>query len=238
MTEKLLQFIWGFGYFNKLNLTTVKGEPLQVLFPGKLNKNQGPDYSSAKIRFGNTTLAGNVELHLKTSDWVKHRHQSDANYKNVILHVVYEHDADVNNIPVCELSPRISTLLLHRYESFMNNASFIPCGANILTVKDLTWKAWKERLLAERLSRKAEHVLNLFEASNRHWEETFWWMLARAFGGKINGDSLEAVARSIPVNLLAKHKTSLPQIESLLFGQANLLNDDFEEEYPRLLQRE
>ncbi|GAA4753905.1 DUF2851 family protein [Flavisolibacter ginsenosidimutans] len=238
MTEKLLQFIWGFGYFNKSSLATTKGEPLQIIFPGSLNKNQGPDFSSAKIRLGNTTFAGNVELHLKTSDWIKHGHESDANYRNVILHVVYEHDVDVNNIPVFELSPRVSVLLLNRYESFMNNASFIPCGGNIVSAKELIWKGWKERLLVERLSRKAEHVLCLFEASNCHWEETFWWMLARAFGGKINGDAFEAMARSVPVNLLSKHKTSLHQLESLLLGQTNLLNDAFEEDYPKLLQRE
>jgi len=238
MTEKLLQFIWGFGYFNKSSLATTKGEPLLIIFPGSLNKNQGPDFSSAKIKIGSTTFAGNVELHLKTSDWTKHGHESDAHYRNVILHVVYEHDVEVNNVPVFELSSRVSVLLLNRYESFMHNASFIPCGGNIISVKELIWKGWKERLLVERLSRKAEHVLRLFEASNCHWEETFWWMLARAFGGKINGDAFEAMARSVPVNLLAKHKTSLHQLESLLLGQANLLNGAFEEDYPKLLQRE
>lgn len=238
MTEKLLQFIWAFGYFNKAYLTSIEGESLTILFPGSLNKNQGPDFTSAKIRIGETVFAGNVELHLKTSDWLKHGHENDANYKNIILHVVFEHDVEVNNIPVLELSSRISTLLLNRYASFMQNASSIPCATGITGVKDLVWESWKERLLVERLSRKAEHVLQLFEASNRHWEETLWWMLARAFGSKINGDAFEAMARSVPVNLLAKHKGSIHQIEALLFGQAGLLGEEFQEEFPKMLQRE
>jgi hypothetical protein len=238
MTEKLLQFIWAFGYFNKFDLLTTEGEPVSILFAGTLNKNQGPDFLSAKIKIGNTTLAGNVELHLKTSDWIKHLHEKDANYKNVILHVVFEHNAEVNKIPVLELSSRISTLLLNRYASFMNTVSFIPCGANIVNVKELVWKGWKERLLVERLSRKADHVLQLFAISKWHWEETFWWMLARAFGGKINGEAFEAMARSVPVNILAKHKTSHHQLEAILFGQASLLTDDFTDAYPKMLQRE
>lgn len=238
MTEKLLQFIWGFGYFNKAALDTTDGESIAILFPGTLNHNSGPDFINAKIRIGDTTLAGNVELHLKTSDWRRHRHESDAAYKNVVLHVVFAHDEKVNNIPVLQLSSRISTLLMERYDFFMNTATCIPCGANISTIKELTWKGWKERLLVERLSRKAAAVLQLFETSNRHWEETFWWMLARAVGGKVNGDAFEAIARSIPINLLAKHKPSLPQLEALLLGQAGLLADDFDDEYPKLLQRE
>lgn len=238
MTEKLLQFIWSFGYFNKSSLATADGEPLAILFPGTLNKNGGPDFQTAKIKIGNIAFAGSVELHLKTSDWRRHRHEGDAAYKNVVLHVVFQHDEKVNGIPVLDLSSRISTLLLERYNFFMNTVSAIPCGANIQGVKELTWKAWKERLLVERLSRKAAAALGLFEQSNHHWEETFWWMLARPFGGKVNGDAFESIARSIPVNLLAKHKASVHQLEALLLGQAGLLNEDFEDGYPRLLQRE
>lgn len=238
MTEKLLQFIWGFGYFNQSALATARGEPLVILVPGTLNRNAGPDFLNAKIRIAGTTLAGTVELHLKTSDWRRHRHETDAAYKNVVLHVVFSHDEKVNDIPVLELSSRISGLLMERYHFFMNTAAGIPCGANIGAVKQLAWEAWKERLLVERLSRKAEAVLQLFNHSNHHWEETFWWVLARAFGGKINGDAFEAVARSIPVGLLAKHRASVHQLEALLLGQAGLLAGEFEDEYPKRLQRE
>ncbi len=236
--EKLLQFIWQFGYFNKSNLTTIEGEELGIISAGTLNRNQGPDFTNGRIKIGATTLAGSIELHLKTSDWKKHRHEQDKHYKNVVLHVVYQHDEEVNTIPVLELESRVSKLLLGTYNSFMENASFIPCGNSIKNVRELTWVSWKERLLVERLQRKSIKVLLLLEQSGNHWEETFWWTLARAFGSKINGDAFEAAARSVPVNILAKHKSSVHQIEALLFGQAGLLNDDFTDDYPKLLQRE
>ena len=144
-SEKLLQFIWQFGYFNSGDLTTTEGEELTILSRGLLNKNQGPDFTAAKIKIGETILAGTIELHTKTSEWKKHQHETDENYKNVILHVVFEHDEKVNDIPVLALSSRISRMLLERYGSFMENQSFIPCGNAITSVKDIVWASWKER---------------------------------------------------------------------------------------------
>ncbi|NTS41576.1 DUF2851 family protein [Flavisolibacter sp. BT320] len=239
MTEKLLQFIWQFGYFNNANLTTAEGEKLSILFPGNLNANGGPDFSAAKIRLGETTFFGNIELHLKTSDWERHGHQKDKQYGNVILHVVFRHDRSLSHaIPVLELEPRISTLLLERYEGLLQTGTFIPCETAAASVSDLVWMAWKERLLAERLTRKAGYILDLLAESNFHWEETFWWLLARNFGMKVNSDAFEAIARSLSVVHLAKHKHSIHQLEALLFGQAGLLESSFDEDYPLLLQRE
>ena len=241
MTERLLQFIWQFQYFNKNELTTTGGEKVQIIFPGKYNTNQGPDFTDAKIKIGNTTWAGAIELHLKISDWKKHNHENDKNYKNVILHVVLEEDKtqSIDSIPVIELKTRISNILLQRYEELMNSSSFIPCEKIIHSVRDITWKSWKERLLAERLIRKGEAVDNYLQQNNYHWEETFWWLLARNFGMKVNADAFEAMARSVPINILAKHKQQIHQLESLLLGQAALLNSKkFTEDYPRLLQKE
>ncbi|HUC83510.1 MAG TPA: DUF2851 family protein [Flavisolibacter sp.] len=238
MTEKLLQFIWQFGYYNNASLTTIDGEALTILFPGSFNKNQGPDFTAARIKIGNTTLAGNIELHLTTSDWKRHNHETDNNYRNVILHVVFQHDQTVNNIPVLELGSRISNLLLQRYALLMENATFLPCGNSLSSVNNLVLAAWKERLLVERLTRKAGQVMECLTQSNNHWEETFWWLLARAFGAKLNSDAFETLARSIPVNVLSKHKHSIHQLEALLLGQANLLTGEFDDEYPKLLQRE
>jgi len=121
----------------------------------------------------------------------------------------------------------------------MNSSSFIPCEKIIHSVRDITWKSWKERLLAERLIRKGEAVDNYLQQNNYHWEETFWWLLARNFGMKVNADAFEAMARSVPINILAKHKQQIHQLESLLIGQAALLNSKkFTEDYPRLLQKE
>lgn len=233
-----MQYIWQFQYFNKSELQTTAGEKLQIILPGKLNSNQGPDFTNAQIKIDDTILAGSIELHLKASQWDEHGHSEDANYKNVILHVVFENDLQQSTVPVLELQTRISNLLLDRYTGLMNSPSFIPCANSVLEVKEITWLAWKERLLAERLTRKSSIVFKFLEENNAHWEESFWWLLARNFGMKVNSEAFEYMARSIPVNLLAKHKNQIHQLEALLFGQTGLLEKQFEEDYPKLLQRE
>jgi hypothetical protein len=238
MTERLLQYIWQFQYFNKTDLLTKNGEAVHVIFPGQYNTNQGPDFSDAKIKIAQTIWAGTVELHLKTSDWEKHNHQHDKNYNNVILHVVWEDDAVKSDIPVIELKGRVSKILLVRYEELMNKGSFIPCENSIQTVKEITWKSWKDRLLVERLQRKTGMVEVFLQQNNYHWEETFWWLLARNFGMKVNSDAFEAMARSIPLALLARQKHQLHQLEALLMGQAGLLEGKFADDYAGLLQKE
>lgn len=238
MNERLLQFIWQFQYFNKVGLITSAGEEIQVLIPGQPNYNQGPDFSDARIRIGKQSWAGTVELHIRTSDWERHRHQHDKNYKNVILHVVWQHDQDTGKLPVLELESRVPKLLLQRYEELMHSTAFIPSERSIATIKEITWKSWKERLLAERLLRKAGVVDSYLRQNNEHWEEAFWWLLARHFGMKVNADAFEAVARSLPLTLLARQKHQLLLIEALLMGQAGLLEGSFVDDYPRLLQQE
>ena len=239
MTEKLLQYIWQFQYFNRSSLQTIEGESLEIINPGKINTGQGPDFTDALVKVNDTILAGSVELHIKTSQWNDHGHQHDANYRNVVLHVVYENNEPISpTIPLLELQSRISNILLERYINLMNAPTFIACSGSISQVKDLTWVKWKERLLAERLTRKSGLVFSFLEQNQLHWEEAFWWMLARNFGTNTNAEAFEAMARSIPVNLLAKHKSQIHQLEALLIGQAGLLNHEFNEAYPKLLQRE
>lgn len=236
--EKLLQYIWQFQYFNTSELQTTAGEKLEIIFPGKPNNNQGPDFTNAQIKIDSTILVGSIELHLKASQWNEHGHSKDANYKNVILHVVFENDIPESSFPVLELQSRISNLLLDRYSTLMNASGFISCANTVADVKELTWLSWKERLLAERLTRKSSIVFQFLAENNAHWEETFWWMLARNFGMKVNSEAFESMARSIPVNILGKHKHQIHQLEALLLGQAGLLEENFTEDYPKLLQRE
>jgi hypothetical protein len=179
-----------------------------------------------------------IELHCKTSDWEKHKHETDKNYNSVVLHVVWEHDAEINSVPVLELKDRVSKIMLNHYTSLMSSASFIPCESSIITVPDIILKKWKERLVAERLEKKMERVNQFLESSNYHWEESFWWMLSRNFGIKVNEDAFEAMARSIPLNVLSKHKNQLQQVEALLFGQAGLLHNKLKDSYAKLLQKE
>src|SRR6187455_2545713 len=238
MTERLLQFIWQFQYFNKGEIQSTSGETIQVIFPGTYNINQGPDFNDAKIKIGKTTWVGNVELHLRSSDWNRHNHQNDKNYNNVILHVVWEDDFPDYIMPVLKLNNRVAKIFLQRYEDLMNAQGFIPCEKTISSIKPIVWQSWKERLLAERLIRKSEIVKTYLQQNNYHWEETFWWLLARNFGIKVNADAFESVARSIPLNILSKQKNQIHHLEALLFGQAGLLEDKFEEDYPQLLQHE
>lgn len=238
MTERLLQYIWQFQYFNKTGLVTIEGEPVQIISPGQFNTHQGPDFLEAKIRINKTIWAGAVELHINATDWKKHRHQQDKNYRNVILHVVWNDDGENSTMPVLELKSRVPKILLRRYAELMDAASFIACEKMIHTVKAITLDNWKERMLAERLMRKTRSIEEFLSQNNFHWEETFWWLLARNFGMKVNADAFEAIARSLSLKLLAGHRNQLMQLEALLFGQAGLLNEDFLEEYPCLLKKE
>lgn len=239
MTEKLLQYIWQFQYFNSNKLLTAEEDILQINYPGFLNTNQGPDFLEAKIKVGDTTWAGNIELHLKSSDWITHKHSDDKNYNNIILHVVWEDDASLTaDFPMLELQNRVSKFLLGRYDELMNATAFIPCQKSIHQADMLIWKSWKDRLLAERLQHKAAVIFNNLAANNNHWEETFWWLLANNFGIKVNSDAFEKIARSLPVSTLAKHKNQIHQLEALLFGQAGLLQNNFTDSYPAMLQKE
>ena len=239
MTEPLLQYIWQFQYFNKTSLQTVEGETVEIVYQGSYNTNQGPDFFEAKLKIGNTLLIGNVELHCKTSEWNTHKHSADKNYANVIAHIVWENDCTLpNNLPTIILQDRVSKILLEKYQKLLNTSSFIPCENSISTVPEITWLSWKERLLIERLEQKSTSANEYLSKNNYHWEETFWWMIAKNFGIKVNSEAFEKIAQSIPITVLAKHKNQLHQIEALLFGQAGLLDKDFEEDYPILLRKE
>jgi hypothetical protein len=114
----------------------------------------------------------------------------------------------------------------------------VPCEKILSQVKEIVWASWKQRLLIERLQRKSKTVVEYLGQNNQHWEETFWWMLAKNFGIKVNVETFEAMAKSIPVNILAKHKNQIHQLEALLLGQCGLLENVFSESYPLMLQRE
>jgi Protein of unknown function (DUF2851) len=239
MTERLLQYIWQFQYFNPANLITEEGESLQVIHPGTLNTNQGPDFTDAKIKIGTTIWAGSIELHIKASDWKNHKHSGDKNYKNVMLHVIWKNDAHLDlSFSTLVLQDKVPKLLLTKYDELMNAGSFIPCEKSIQLINDLTWQSWKERILIERLQTKTEIILNFLQKNNNHWEETFWWLLAKNFGIKQNSIAFEKIAQSVSMNILARHKDQIHQTEALLFGQAGLLDTRFTEDYPKLLQKE
>lgn len=241
--EKLLQYLWQHRLFNVHDLRTVSGEPLQIQAAGTWNTNAGPDFLNARIRVGKTLLAGNVELHLKTSDWIKHGHGKDNHYKNLILHVVYE--CDITNddelpphVPALELKGRIPGLLLERYNRLMQRGGLILCAEQLDRVTGLDWLSWKDRLLVERWQQKTALFSGWMENNQNNWAETFYYALARNFGLPVNGDAFEAVARSLPLKLISTYKHHLFKTEALLFGQAGMLEGNFREEYPSGLKEE
>ena len=238
MTERLLQFIWQHQYYQQSELTTFSGLSLQILSRGLYNTNQGPDFLNARVMIGPIQLAGTIELHINTSDWNLHGHDNDKNYNNVILHVVWEHDTNDKGDGILELKGRVSRQLLNRYAELMNHEQRIPCSSFIASVPELIINNWMERMMIERLLQKKEKIDQLLEQTNHHWEEVFWRLVARNFGLPINADAFEAIAGTISQTLLAKHKHSIHQLEALLLGQANLLNETYEDAYVILLQRE
>ena len=238
MTERLLQFIWQFQYFNLADLVLTNGEKLDIIHPGQLNTNQGPDFTEARIRISETILIGNIELHIKEEDWNRHLHASDPNYHNIILHVVWEESNVSTGLPTLCLGDRVAKTLLKRYEQLMIDPAFVPCSNSVGDAPELTWTKWKERILIERLQQKTKLINEYLSQSNQHWEELFWWMLARNYGIRVNADAFEAIARSLPLTVLAKHKNQLVQLEAMLFGQAGMLFRKFEEQYPEMLRKE
>lgn len=241
LNENLLQFIWQYRLFNQQSLKTLDGQALQIQTPGQWNRDAGPDFLNAHIRIGPALWVGHVELHLRTSDWLRHGHQRDLRYHNLILHVVFEHDLPIQlptATPILELKDRVAKLLLQRYQTLMQHQAFVPCAAQAREVPAFSWIHWKERLLIERWQQKAALLQQWLEETTYHWEEVLYRLLARNFGLPVNGDAFERLARVTPLQLLGRHKHHLPDLEALLLGQAGLLEENFTEAYPRQLQQQ
>jgi len=243
MKEEFLHYLWRLKRFDLNNLQTTEGETVQIQNSGEHNQDAGPDFLKARIKIGDTLWAGNVEIHLKSSDWLRHNHQNDRAYDNVILHVVLEEDRPVfrateERLPCLELRKRIPSKLSKIYLKLLNNEYWIPCQHHFFEVGEITKNLWLDRLLVERLEQKTEAIRLSLAQNQNNWEETFYHFLARNFGVKVNAEPFESLAKSLPLLSLAKHKNNLFQIEALLFGQAGLLEKEFEEAYPNRLKKE
>ncbi|MFY0594328.1 DUF2851 family protein [Roseivirga sp.] len=240
--ESFLHFVWQNQYYNKQNLTTTRGESVSVNKTGTLNTLAGPDFKEAQLTIGAIHWAGSVEIHIKASDWFKHGHSNDANYENVVLHVVYENDKEVKRsdglpIPTIELKGLIKPKLLERYTAIVTAENKIPCGDQLKGTRVITRLSMLEKALVNRLKKKSEAVTSLLKENNFSWEETAYQWLSKGFGFKVNADNMLAMAKSVPSKILRKHD-QLVQYEALLFGTSGLLNIDFYDEYPNQLKKE
>jgi hypothetical protein len=242
--EDFLQYVWKFRLFDHGNLLTTDGEFVEILSPGLQNVNAGPDFQDAKIRIGDTLWAGNAEVHVASSEWKKHGHDTNKAYENVVLHVVYKDDEPVyringSKIATIVLFNRISPELYNRYHNLVfGEKQFIPCEAQIGSVDGLLIQNWLTRVLIERLQKRSLALTQVLQNNRGDWEETFYQFLAANFGFKVNALPFELLAKSLPQNILAKHKNDPMQIEALIFGQAGFLTDDLQDEYPRKLKKE
>lgn len=243
MKEALLQYAWQHKLFYANNLHTTDNELVEVIDVGKLNSNAGPDFFNAKIKIGDTLWAGNVEVHVHSSDWVRHHHEQDSNYQSVILHVISDCDAKIeraNGDEIPQLILPYFSGLEEKYELLLQKNTFIACSHVFDKVESITFHSWLNALMIERLEQKATQIEQIISYTQHNWEESFYILLAKNFGLNLNGEPFEQLAKSLPNNLLRKHKNNLFQIEALLFGQSGLLDEILEtnDEYVQRLQNE
>lgn len=243
MQEAFLHFIWQYQYFSKRDLCTTDGAPVNVIHPGFFNTDAGPDFKEACIKIGGIEWRGHVELHVFSSDWLAHHHEEDAAYNNVVLHVVWKHDREVHRqdetlLPVLELQGLVEESVIFNYKKLLNSPYRIPCERQLMSTSDITRLSALDKVLMERLSRKAAGVRELLSGNQQDWEETAWQVLAANFGFKVNTEPFRILAQSLPYKIVRKHADNLTQVEALVFGQAGFLEEEPAGDYQKKLTDE
>lgn len=243
MKEDLLHYVWRLGRFDHAHLKTTQGESISLLQKGYLNHNAGPDFLESRVKIGQTLWAGSVEMHLQSSAWYQHGHQDDPAYQKVILHVVLEEDRPVfhpdgSRIPCLVLKNRIDPWLIRNYQRLQSQSNWIPCAPLYGRIEPARRSFWLSTLAVERMEEKCEWVASLLASCQGDWDAAFYRGLAWSFGGKVNNQAMLDLANSIPYAILRKHRYRYFQLEALLFGQAGMLETNYDEPYPKKLQQE
>jgi hypothetical protein len=241
MKEAFLHYIWKYKKIDVLKLRTIANEDIQIITVGQYLEKAGPDFFNAQLIIGNQKWAGNVEIHLKSSDWYVHNHERDEAYENVILHVVWEHDTEIfrkdnSTIPVLELKNYVDQELVNKYDSLVTPKSWIFCENDIRDVDSFTFKNWQDRLFLERLERKSLPILELLSETNSDWEAVLFCLLAKNFGLNTNGESFLKMATAIPFSVIRKECSDVINLEALFFGSIGLLGVEKEDTYFKDLQ--
>ena len=243
MKEDFLHYVWKYQKFNSKGLRTENGESITVIDVGKHNTNSGPDFFNALLAIGNQVWAGNVEIHSFSSDWYVHQHERDPAYDTVILHVVWVYDAEVfrkNNtaIPTLVLKSMVPEGILSSYHHlFSKKQKWIPCENELSEQDDFMLNKWLERLFIERLEHKTIQIELELKSLNNHWEALLFRLLCKSFGLKVNGASFLSVAQSIDFSIVQKCQGRQDNMESLLLGQAGLLDGNKADGYYNFLQK-
>lgn len=245
MREDFLHYLWEFQKWKSPGLKTTQDNPITVLSPGKHNFSSGPDFFNARLVVGEQEWAGNVEIHINSSDWYLHGHETDPNYDNVILHVVWNHDTEIfrkdnATVPVLELRELVPENTLKNYNHLLKNASekWINCEKDFHIFDDFRLNNWLERLYFERLEEKSKIVFHLLKTSSNNWEEVLFKMLARNFGLNVNGEAFLDMANSVPFSIIRKISGNSLQLEALFLGRAGLLEKEIEDGHYQKLQEE
>ncbi len=244
MNEDFLHYVWLYKMFSKVDFKTTGNEHLSIIKSGLHNKNAGPDFLNAQLKIDGQTWIGNVEIHLKASDWYLHNHEKDLNYDAVILHVVWENDVDIymkNNkpIPTLVLKNFIDETVLNKYKNlFLAPTAWLPCKNAISKVDKFIFNNWKERLFFDRLERKSEEINILLQQENNNFEAVLFQLLIKNFGLKVNGNSFLRLAQSVDYSVIKKLSFHTNQLAAILFGQAGFLEEDTEVEYHKELRKE
>jgi hypothetical protein len=237
MQEAFLHYLWKHKKFNTLQLKTVAGDTIAIQAVGQHNQNSGPDFFNAQLNIANQLWAGNVEIHIKSSDWYVHQHETDKHYDNVILHVVWEYDAEIfrkdnTEIPTLELKYYVDNSLLNNYKRLFNaSQKWINCETDFASINTFTLNNWLERLYFERLNRKSDEIQLILKQSTNDWEAVLFKLLAKNFGLKVNGEAFASIANSLEFSIVRKQQSNVEQLEALFFGQASLLEDTIEDAY-------
>ena len=225
--ERLLHSIWKHRILPLRTLFTTDGREVEVLDPGLANQNQGPDFFNAKVRIGGNVWAGNVEVHVRSSDWFRHGHESDPAYNNTILHVVKHADGEVTTQdghvpPQVELA--VPGYVEENYHELCLTEDYPRCHRVVPYIPPLKVHAWMDALLAERIRERAARLTAMVDGMNGDWERATFVTLCRSFGFGLNGDTFEKWACSIPMGAAGKHRDDLLQVEALFLGMAGLLD--------------
>ncbi|MDR1555577.1 MAG: DUF2851 family protein [Tannerellaceae bacterium] len=239
--ERLLHYVWKNKLYAPESLVTTEGLPVSVIDTGVWNTDAGPDFFNAKIKIGDTTWAGSVEIHDKASDWLRHRHDKDKAYDSVVLHLAGVHDAIIYRTtgePIPQALLTVPETVRRNIDWLIHRDISIPCLPCIREIEPVQLSSWVSALLSERLERKTKDILLLLEQYDDDWNEVFYIILTRSFGFGINNDAFERLARSLPFRYIRRQRGSSSQIESMLFGQAGMLEEASDCHYYRLLQKE
>lgn len=228
MKEEFLHYLWKYSLYDQDKLLDNEGNKIVVLNPGEYNRDAGPDFFNTRLRIAGMEWAGNVEIHIRASDFDYHKHNLDPAFNNVILHVVAENDRKVFNSKGKELLTvklAFDPAVYEKYMNLVNNPFIIACQTSISKLDPLQIRHWLGSLVIERLQEKSEHIIKIYSNTGNDWEETFYRLLSRYFGFRVNTEPFEMLAAALPFRIIRKHSDNLFQIEALLFGTAGMLDE-------------